>query len=31
MKNFEAEDYQALAEKYQPDLICLSGWLKPVK
>lgn len=25
-----AEEYQKLVAEFQPDLICLSGWLKPV-
>jgi folate-dependent phosphoribosylglycinamide formyltransferase PurN len=31
MTTFKAEAYQALQKKYQPDLTCLSGWLKPVR
>ena len=31
MQRFEIEDYQALVEKYRPDFILLSGWLKLTK
>jgi phosphoribosylglycinamide formyltransferase-1 len=31
MERFEAEDYQKIVERFKPDLICLSGWLKKTK
>jgi len=31
MKSFDAEDYQGIIDRFTPDLVVLSGWLKLTK